>query len=94
MPLTPSDILKIQSAIDKYKKRYPRRPSPSAAEALAWRAGRHQRELRSDSSGWRNVTAGGAWPRALKSALVGWKLFVKAGLGTIFFIKKPMTTNY
>jgi hypothetical protein len=41
MSLTTTDILKIQSAIDSYKKKYPRRPSPSAAEALAWQAGKH-----------------------------------------------------
>ena len=40
MSLTTTDILKIQSAIDSYKKKYPRRPSPSAAEALAWQAGK------------------------------------------------------
>jgi hypothetical protein len=39
MTLTPSDMLAIQSAIDAYENRFPRRPSPSAEEALAWRAG-------------------------------------------------------
>jgi hypothetical protein len=39
MTLTPSDMLAIQSAIDSYEDRFPNRPSPSAAEALAWRAG-------------------------------------------------------
>jgi hypothetical protein len=39
MTLTPSDMLAIQSAIDAYEDRFPNRPSPSAAEALAWRAG-------------------------------------------------------
>jgi hypothetical protein len=39
MTLTPSDILEIQSAIDGYEKRFPRKPSPSVAEALAWRLG-------------------------------------------------------
>jgi hypothetical protein len=40
MTLTPSDILEIQSAIDGYEKRFPRKPSPSVAEALAWRQGK------------------------------------------------------
>jgi hypothetical protein len=31
-------MLKIQSAIDAYEKKYPRKPSPTAAEALAWQA--------------------------------------------------------
>jgi hypothetical protein len=39
MTLTPSDMLAIQSAIDAYENRFPNRPSPSAEEALAWRAG-------------------------------------------------------
>jgi hypothetical protein len=39
MTLTPSDILEIQSAIDEYEKRFPRKPSPTVAEALAWRLG-------------------------------------------------------
>ena len=39
MTLTPSDMLAIQSAIDAYESRFPHRPSPSAEEALAWRAG-------------------------------------------------------
>jgi hypothetical protein len=29
-------MLAIQSAIDAYEERFPHRPSPSAAEALAW----------------------------------------------------------
>ena len=44
MSLTTTDILKIQSAIDSYKKKYPRRPSPSAAEALAWQAGKRAKK--------------------------------------------------
>lgn len=40
MALTATDILKIQSAIDAYEKKFPRRASPSAEEALAWRAGK------------------------------------------------------
>jgi hypothetical protein len=40
MTLNSTDILKIQSAIDRYEKRFPRKPSPSADEALAWQAGK------------------------------------------------------
>jgi len=32
-------MLAIQSAIDSYERRFPDRPSPTAAEALAWRSG-------------------------------------------------------
>jgi hypothetical protein len=39
MTLSPSDMLAIQSAIDRYERRFPDRPSPTAAEALAWRSG-------------------------------------------------------
>jgi hypothetical protein len=39
MTLSPSDMLAIQSAIDRYERRFPDKPSPTAAEALAWRSG-------------------------------------------------------
>jgi hypothetical protein len=47
MTLTPTDVFAIQGAIDAYEKRFPRRPSPSAAEALVWQAGGRARQLRS-----------------------------------------------
>jgi hypothetical protein len=45
MTLTPMDMLKIQSAIARYEKRFPRKSSPSASEALAWADGKGDREL-------------------------------------------------
>jgi hypothetical protein len=36
-------MLKIQSAIDAYEKKFPRKPSPTAAEALAWQASKGKR---------------------------------------------------
>jgi len=39
MPMMPRDILEIQSAIDRYEKKFPHKPSPTPAEALAWKAG-------------------------------------------------------
>jgi hypothetical protein len=39
MPMTPRDILEIQSAIDCYEKKFPSKPSPTPAEALEWKAG-------------------------------------------------------
>jgi hypothetical protein len=42
MTLNSTDILNIQSAIDRYEKRFPRRPSPSADDALAWQAGKRR----------------------------------------------------
>jgi hypothetical protein len=38
-------MLKIQSAIDAYEKKYPRKPSPTAAEALAWQASKGKLKL-------------------------------------------------
>jgi hypothetical protein len=40
MTLKPTDMLAIQTAIDEYERKYPRRPVPSAEEALAWRMGK------------------------------------------------------
>jgi hypothetical protein len=38
--LTPRDMIEIQSAIDRYERAFPRKPSPSPAVALAWAAGK------------------------------------------------------
>jgi hypothetical protein len=38
-------MLEIQSAIDAYERKFPRKPSPSAAEALAWQASKGKRKL-------------------------------------------------
>jgi len=40
MTLKPSDMLEIQTAIDEYERKFPRRPAPSAEVALAWRLGK------------------------------------------------------
>lgn len=42
MTLRPSDMLEIQSAIDEYERKFPRRPAPSAEVALAWRLGKRE----------------------------------------------------
>jgi hypothetical protein len=42
MTLRPTDMLVIQSAIDDYERRYPRRPAPTAEVALAWRLGKRE----------------------------------------------------
>jgi hypothetical protein len=42
MTLRPTDMLVIQSAIDDYEKKYPRRPEPTAEVALAWRLGKRE----------------------------------------------------
>jgi hypothetical protein len=40
MTLGPVDIFMIQRAIEDYERKYPRRPTPTAEEALAWQLGR------------------------------------------------------
>jgi hypothetical protein len=42
MTLRPTDMLEIQSAIDEYERKFPRRPAPSAEVALAWRLGKRE----------------------------------------------------
>jgi hypothetical protein len=42
MTLRPTDMLEIQSAIDQYERKFPRRPPPSAEVALAWRLGKRE----------------------------------------------------
>jgi hypothetical protein len=47
MTLTRTDVFAIQGAIDAYEKKFPRRPSPSAAEALVWQTSGHASHLHS-----------------------------------------------
>ena len=42
MTLKPTDMLEIQTAIDAYERKFPRRPAPSAEVALAWRLGKKE----------------------------------------------------
>ncbi len=42
MALRPTDMLVIQSAIDDYERKYPRRPAPTAEVALTWRVGKRE----------------------------------------------------
>jgi hypothetical protein len=51
MTLTPWDMFVIQTAIDRYEKAFPDKPSPSLAEALEWSAKQSGRELRSNVRG-------------------------------------------
>ena len=43
MTLTPWDMFVIQTAIDRYEKVFPDKPSPSIAEALEWNAKQSRR---------------------------------------------------
>ena len=51
MTLRPTDMLQIQSAIDDYERKFPRRPAPSAEVALAWRLGKREAKRRLASWG-------------------------------------------
>ena len=51
MTLRPTDMLEIQSAIDDYERKFPRRPAPSAEVALAWRLGKREAKRRLASWG-------------------------------------------
>ncbi len=42
MTLKPTDMLEIQSAIDAYERKFPRRAAPSAAGALEWQLGKRE----------------------------------------------------
>jgi len=61
MTLNSTDILKIQSAIDCYEKRFPRRPSPSADDALAWQAGKGRSLPRSNARDPSELSHRGIW---------------------------------
>jgi hypothetical protein len=61
MTLNSTDILKIQSAIDRYEKRFPRKPSPSAEEALAWQAGKRRSLPRSNARDRSELSHRGIW---------------------------------
>jgi hypothetical protein len=63
--LTPNDILQIQSALDRYEKAFPRRPSPSPAQALKWAAGKQHKNFSGEC---------GPLTWALETFLVWWQI--------------------
>jgi hypothetical protein len=68
--LSPMDILVIQNAIEEYSRKYPRRPAPSAEEALAWKFGdRGRRKKRRQASATEERT-----PVRLFEILRGWRM--------------------
>jgi hypothetical protein len=84
MTLTPSDMFEIQSAMDRYEKAFPRKPSPSPAEALAWRAGRRGGESRTQ------VLPGecGVLTWVWESCLVWWQVVAIPRIGTTSFLQE------
>jgi hypothetical protein len=70
MTLNSTDILNIQSAIDRYEKRFPRKPSPSADDALAWQAGKRTRLPQSNGLDRSEFSHRGIWFRIFQSLKV------------------------
>jgi hypothetical protein len=67
MTLNSTDILNIQSAIDRYEKRFPRRPSPSVDDALAWQAGKRRSLQQSNARDRSELRHPGIWFRIFQS---------------------------
>jgi hypothetical protein len=83
MTLTPWDMFVIQTAIDRYEKAFPDKPSPSLAEALEWNANQSGREPRS------NVRSPGSnrrqrlWSRASEFILTWWRTSALPRVGVV-----------
>jgi hypothetical protein len=87
MALTPTDMLKIQSAIDAYENKFPRRPSPTAVEALAWQASKRGRLWPSRKSNQKE--SDGVRPPAPQAALVaGQKVTPRGWIGRLFLVTR------
>jgi hypothetical protein len=72
MTLTPWDMFVIQTAIDRYEKAFPDKPSPSLAEVLEWSAKQSGRELRSNVQEPRSDRPRSLGSRASKFILRWW----------------------
>ena len=72
MALTPWDMFVIQTAIDRYEKAFPDKPSPSVAEALEWNANQGRRESHSKVRGPGRDRRQSLWSRASEFILMWW----------------------
>jgi hypothetical protein len=88
MTLTPWDMFLIQTAFDRYEKRFPDKPSPSPAEALSWHATQSARRSRPDVRGQIMVYARGLSSRASESIPVWWQTIVLPRVGALFRVNK------
>jgi hypothetical protein len=102
MTLRPTDMLQIQSAIDEYEKKFPRRPPPTAEEALAWRFGTREGvppggsepEVRRIRLGWfivrmprlRPALADDTVPAVRKFVRLGWWGAFAVGTASVFLL--------
>jgi hypothetical protein len=89
MTLKPTDMLEIQSAIDEYERKFPRRPAPSAEAALAWRLGkkewaRRQAAENAPQSSAEDAPERFASPWVEKVLLVGWWGMVAVMVASVF----------
>jgi hypothetical protein len=72
MTLTPWDMFVIQTAIDRYEKAFPDKPSPSVAEALEWNAHQSKREPRVKLQGPGSSRPQSLWSRAYEFIQTRW----------------------
>ncbi len=72
MTLTPWDMFVIQTAIDRYEKAFPDKPSPSIAEALEWNANQSGHDSRSNARRPGNNHRQSLWSRASELILTWW----------------------
>jgi hypothetical protein len=73
MTLTPWDMFVIQTAIDRYEKAFPDKPSPSLAEALEWNANQSGRDSRSYVPRPGSNHRQSPWSRASELILTWWR---------------------
>jgi hypothetical protein len=96
MTLKPTDMLEIQSAIDAYERKFPRRPEPSATAALKWRLGKREwarrlarnPELALDEKKPEQTSRDseeGLVPWVRKALLVGWWGVIAVVVASVFF---------
>jgi hypothetical protein len=76
MTLTPWDMFVIQTAIDRYEKAFPDKPSPSLAEALEWNANQGGRDSRATGRRPDSNRRQSLWSRASEVILTWWRTSV------------------
>jgi hypothetical protein len=72
MTLTPWDMFVIQTAIDRYEKAFPHKPSPSLAEALEWNANQSGYDLHATGRKPDSNRRQSLWSRASGGILTWW----------------------
>jgi hypothetical protein len=88
MTLTAWDMFVIQTAFDRYEKRFPDKPSPSPAEALAWHATQSGRMSRPDLRSQIMACSRGFSSRASECIPFWWHTIVLPRVGAVFGVNK------